>query len=351
MKKITLIIAVVFTLLIQMANSQNLIAVQNGGTTTFYTDINAAITGALAGDTIYLPGGSFTILNSISKPIHIVGVGHDPDSTNATNYTYLNGSSYPAGSLQLTSGASGGSISGVLIPSTFLLGDGNGCATNYKIYRCKIKQMASMQSNTWQCSPSNISIIECIIDYIGFPSASNLLIYNNILISLSGIGSNNVVRNNVFLSASTPLSTSYYFIVSSYFENNIFIGSPFIYYYSNTFNNNVFNNNIFVENVTFPYQGTSNIGINNIINQSPNSIFVNQTGNSFSYDLDYHLQPNSPGKNAGTDGTDIGIYGGAFPWKEGSLPPNPHLQSKVVSNTTDQSGNLNVNIKVAAQDR
>ena len=38
---------------------QDLIAVQNGGTPSFYEDLQLAITIAQAGDTLYLPGGSF----------------------------------------------------------------------------------------------------------------------------------------------------------------------------------------------------------------------------------------------------------------------------------------------------
>jgi len=65
---------------------------------------------------------------------------------------------------------------------------------------------------------------------------------------------------------------------------------------------------------------------------------------------DYHLKADSPGKNAGKDGTDIGIYGGSYPWKEGSLPFNPHYQKIQVAPKTDNQGNLNVNIMVKAQD-
>jgi len=106
-----------------------------------------------------------------------------------------------------------------------------------------------------------------------------------------------------------------------------------------------------VQNVTFPYQSTGSIGINNIVNQTQSTIFVNQSGNSFSYDDDYHLQSTCPGKNAGRDGTDIGIYGGASPWKEGSIPFNPHIQTLNISPVTNSSGNLNVNIQVEAQPR
>ena len=67
--------------------------------------------------------------------------------------------------------------------------------------------------------------------------------------------------------------------------------------------------------------------------------------------MNFHLRPGCLGKNAGTDGTDLGIYGGSFPWKNGSLPPNPHIQTKNISSATDPIGNLNVNIKVKAQER
>lgn len=284
------------------------------------------------------------------KRIHIVGVGYNPNTTNSTNYTYLNGNNYPNSSIYLSPGASGGSLIGVLIPVSLYVGNPDGCVTNYKIWRCKISTVASQIDYNWGCSPSNLTIIECIISSIVFPSASNLCIYNNILDGISGIGSGNIVRNNIFLAASYPLN-AYSAIYSSNFENNIFLGSPFVIYYSNTFYNNVFNNNIFVENVTFPYPGTTNIGFNNIVNQSQGSIFVNQNGNTFGYDQDYHLQSSCPGKHAGHDGTDIGIYGGLFPWKDGSIPFNPHFDTITITPTTDQSGNLPVNIKVSAQDR
>ena len=78
----------------------------------------------------------------------------------------------------------------------------------------------------------------------------------------------------------------------------------------------------------------------------PTSLDVNSI---YTYNL--HLRPNSPLHNAGTDGTDIGIYGGLFPWKEGSVPFNPHIQTKTIGNITDGNGNLQINIKVKAQDQ
>lgn len=324
--------------------AQNLIAVQSGGEPEFYTNINTAIDSASAGDTIYLPGGIFTINNSIVKPIHIIGVGHNPDSTNATYYTYLTGTSYPSGSINLSIEASGGSLTGVYIPGQLFLGNPNGCVNDYSIWRCNIGSLESSVPYSWGCAPSNVSIYECITG-IYLPGGSDFIICNSI-ISLC-IGNNNTIKNNIIFGALNAQSAS---LNNSIFENNIFLGVPFVCYYSNTFYNNLFNNNLFVEDLTFPFQGTNNLGIYNIVNQPLASIFINYAGNGFNYDDSYHLQPSCPGINAGSDGTDIGIYGGMFPWKEGSLPPNPHIQYKQIQQSTDQNGNLNVNIKVAAQD-
>lgn len=87
-----------------------------------------------------------------------------------------------------------------------------------------------------------------------------------------------------------------------------------------------------------------------IFEQNKESIFIDPQDFVYNFKNDFHLQANSSGKNAGSDGTDIGIYGGRFPWKDGGLPITPHIESKFVNGTTDTNGNLNVKIKVAAQD-
>jgi hypothetical protein len=51
----------------------------------------------------------------------------------------------------------------------------------------------------------------------------------------------------------------------------------------------------------------------------------------------------------GTDGTQVGIYGGALGYKPGAVPSNPHFSSATVAPTTNKDGKLNVNVKVIAQ--
>jgi len=333
-------------------NAQNLIAVHNNNSPSFYSSLDSAMNHANNGDTIYLPGGSFTFNGPISKQLHIVGVGYNPSTTNATNYTYLCVNAYQ-NSIHLLPGASDGSISGVVIPGTLFLGSYTGCVTSYFISRCKIESIYSREEYAWACNPANVTITECIISSIGFQGGENIRLFNNILGSIGGLGNNSVIKNNIFLSNTYSIAfASYGSITNSRFENNIFLSTELVYsFYSNLFSNNTFNNNLFTQNISFPYQNTTSIGINNIIDQSQSSIFINQSGSNFSFSNDYHLKSTCPGKNAGRDGTDIGIYGGAYPWKDGSIPFNPHFRSILVNSSTEPNGNLNVNIQVEAQNR
>ena len=75
---------------------------------------------------------------------------------------------------------------------------------------------------------------------------------------------------------------------------------------------------------------------------------VNQSGGSFSYTHDYHLV--SPTTYLGTDSTQVGIYGGIFPYKTAAVPLNPHISSQSIPMATDVNGMLNININVNAQD-
>src|SRR5690606_38454734 len=67
------------------------------------------------------------------------------------------------------------------------------------------------------------------------------------------------------------------------------------------------------------------------------------------YTQDFHLKTDSPGKNAGSDGTDVGIYGTNEPTKEGWVPSNPHISFKNISSQIDANGNLKATFKVKAQ--
>jgi len=289
------------------------------------------------------------VSKEITKQLHLIGAGHHPDSSLATNPTYIN--SY----IELREGSDGSSFTGICFPGTsagISFGNGTFCAKNIAVRRCYIYSLRFSVSYSWSCgSIDNVLIENIFLSNLYAIGGHHNQISNNILFMLDGFGNYNNIRNNIFLSTSGNVIAQGPDISNSWFENNIFLASTNVFsYHSTTFKNNVFNNNLFVQNISFPVN-SSTIGSNNIVNQPQSSIFVNQSGNAFNYAHDYHLQPTCPGKNAGRDGTDIGIYGGVSPWKDGSIPFNPHFQSITVAPTTDSTGNLNVNIKVEAQHR
>lgn len=343
------------SLLMQGIKAQNLIAVQNGGTPTFYTKLDSAIFHAIDGDTIFIPGGNFALNTNISKRLHVIGVGHNPDSTLVTNPTNI----FVTTSLNLITGAAGGSLIGIKLNGNLSFGTSSADAnvSNYTVGRCYIGNVTSKSSLT-----TNNLFYENIITNgggtyysINMTNAESNYFYNNIItggyggygqFAVYSIGAGSIFKNNIFIG-------DYYCLMGvtySLFENNIFLAQLFNPSYGS--NNNIFNNNLFVTSSSYYFWSNwNNTGINNIFEQPQPSIWVNQSGNTFSYTQDYHLQSNCPGKNAGRDGTDIGIYGGVFPWKAGSVPFNPHFQTFHIGPTTDSTGNLNVNIKVAAQDR
>jgi hypothetical protein len=343
MKPVFLVIATLFSVAV---SAQALIAVQNGSTATFYNNLDSAIIHAQNDDTLYLPGGIFPLSTStkINKRLHIIGVGHNPDSTIATSKTIINGDIY------LLSNASGGSICGISLepmpPNTsgsIYFGDvdwvtsiiTSAVISDFLIERCFLKYCFFIAAFEIPARYSNNTIRENTINLdlrpTGYPSEiQSNLITNNIIGSITGMGINNNILNNIVFDRISG--------DGCIINNNIFLGGSFTF---SGVTNSLINNNLWVTDTPIP---ATNYGTNNLINVSP--MFVNQSGSTFSYSNDYHLQATSPGKNAGIDGTDIGNYGGAFPWEEGSVPSNPHIYFKQIAPQTNSNGQLQIQIKV-----
>lgn len=343
-----------FTFLAISSFAQSLIALESGGNTTFYSNLEDAITASVSGDIVYLPGGSFTPagnLLSIDKDIDIFGVGHYPDSTLATGQTIINGT------IRVKTGADGGSLQGLYITGDVYFGsDGSNNAVNgYNISRNYIGGLLCLTYNSTNTpSPSqNINISEnVLIGYVHLADATNLNLSKNVFQSyVKRTLSQVVFSNNVFLihaSGGCSSTPTFHDINGAIFNNNIITNIGCSGIATGTFSGNSFNHNVFSANIIFPYSG--NPGTGNLINQSLATIFVNQPGGTFDYTYDLHLVSPSAGEDAGTDGTDIGLYGTSFPYKDGAVPSNPHILTKVIAPQTNSQGELNINITVGAQE-
>lgn len=342
MKKLSLLLLV---LLGSTAFCQTIFVRQNVTTNT-YNSISDVFSTAVNGDTIYLPGGSFSIGNLvIDKQLHIYGAGQHPDSTTATYATNLSGNiSF------VTTNASNSLITGLAIDGFINIGTTslNSDVNNFTVRRCQIGSINLSPSST---SLATNVLIEgnSILGNITGSNAQFVFIQNNLITgAVVNFNGNLLVRNNTFLGGTGCPSYFVVTVVSGTFENNIFMNN------GSCANNTIyagvtsciFNNNVFNANYSFPLG--SNIGAGNYVSIPLTGFFVNETDYTFSYTNDYHLS--SPSTFLGADGSQCGMYGGFAPYKPGAVPSNPHISSKTVAPQTNSSGELNIQVTVGAQD-
>jgi hypothetical protein len=325
--------------------SQKQVALNHNGVSKFYSRIDSAVINAQNGDTIYIPGGNFNIGELIiNKEVTIFGAGIHPDTANATGISYLSGNLY------FVDGSDSSQIQGLSITGNITFGTdaSNQAVENVTISRCKMNTINIGFSPT--LNAKNLLVSECLISGdINGNSAQNVWVTNSIITGLIAYFNQNAVfSNNVFLRQGDCWSSVYVIRNSNEvtFSNNVFLDESGCLFGCTA---SLFQNNLFVINTTFPVG--DNTGSGNLVNQPRSGILVNQTGNSFSFANDYHLQPTCAGVNAGTDGHDIGIFGGSYPFKIGSNPLNPHIRAKSIGTSTNTNGKLNININVVSQDQ
>ena len=351
MKKIftTCILLAFFSCFMSGAFAQNVIAVEHSGVSSFYQNLDTAMAHAVSGDMVYLPATSYNFTNFIiNKGVHFVGAGSNLDSSSATGITVFNGTVF------ITSGADNGSIEGIYFNGNIHFGMSSSDQTinMYSINRCVMNALHLSYNGSTGTASTNINIIENIIKgYILCGYAQNIVISKNIVESYVGyISGSALIENNVFLYPACP---AYMFttVSAATIRNNIFFASPCTNYETYQFfgggtSGNMLSHNMFTKPFTIQ---AGNPLDDNIFNVG-DTLFINQSGNIYDIHHNYHLRSTCLGKNAGTDGTDIGLYGTASPKKDGEIPYNPHIQAKAIPSSTNAQGNLNINIKVKAQD-
>lgn len=303
-----------------------------------FTNLQTAIDAAGFYDTVMV-AGSATSYGSISfgKPLVLIGAGyHNPFGNNTTvdNITLLR--------QNISVSANGSKIMGFIISSyvtlngTFTGGvDSTRTINNIAMERCQfnIFRFGSNAINTFK----NDTIRNCLITgYIQLYSYNhkfqNIHLHNNLFSSASASGSiylagasssiisdltSCYLRNNLFLN---HITNCFSFIKNLVIENNIFYGAePF----GGT--TCVLNKNLTYMCINNSIPGTGNSGAGNLVNIDPQFINFPVAGGAYSYSYNVKLKPSSAGRNAGSDGTDIGIYGGLKPYEVGANPCFPQM--------------------------
>jgi len=333
MKKL-LFLAVVSALLCNSLTAQHLHRVNNN--TDFnadFTTLQAAVTAASIGDTIYVEGSATEYAGAtINKPLTIVGPGFflsENPKTQANKVEALFNSE-----IIFASGSEGSTIMG-----------------------CKIQN-----GYTLLISVSDITVLRNYLYMVAFNNNSNnIMLAQNYVVqqiqASNGQITNTIISNNIIHGQITTGSTSGSLIVS----NNVFANTGW----------------------TFPIDVYNAIIQNNILAGLYNSINEN-TGNTISYNLlatdgtdsngnqynidmalvfadfdgalemstdgKWELKAASPAIGAGNGGADCGAFDGPTPYVLSGIPNLPHIyEADVPASATSESG-LQVTIKVMSGD-
>jgi len=356
MKKLVFISIFVFFVCSTFA--QQKINVQNGTKAEFYDGLEEAIEKAVSGDTIYLPGQIVQVQNDviIDKKLAIIGAGWELDSIGGLQATEIKKGNEFA-TINFRNGSDGSLLTGCAV-RIIQFGHKDESSVeqqnikNVAIWRNRITGYIALGISSTNNQVKQIIISENAImgsyDYtyvmtylyhhylsIYACDASDCIINNNLIYASVGFLQKSRICNNVIYNYFTNLQEC---IVENNFSNNNY-GAV------DNCSNSSFNNNAFRSDFTFPIG--SNNGNNNLMSQATNSTFQN----NLDWPKNLKIRDDSPCKNAGTDGTDIGIFGGPAPYKAGAVPFNPHINKALISSQTDRDGKLQINITVSAQDR
>jgi hypothetical protein len=315
-----------------------------------YTDLAAAHNAATTGDTLLIAGSTTTYSNvTFSKPLYIVGPGWNGPVLSAK-----------LSSPTFTSSSASTVLQGLSFPDYLTIN-----AANVTLKESYIQYI------TYNASASNLLVRNCTgffqVDGIG--SASGVIFSNNFFVnknfSYSGGLPEVYLRGN-----NSPMA------FSTLFTNNLFYNIAFANAYNIAFSNNLihqveatnaafgaanfcgscsFTKNL-VYCATCPLSGvtgspvlTGNYqGVGNPFVAAPQTAADYQTNNANFNTFNFNLVAASAGVNGGTDGTNVGPQGGAYPFapnsQNGGLSTTvPVISSFVIQNPViQQGGTLNI---------
>lgn len=336
-------------LLLSYSYGQKRVALQSNGSTTIYSGSQPyvdAYNDAISGDTIYLPGGQLNSPTIINKSITVFGAGHHPNNTPIIEKTIVS-------AFQLQAGADSCHFQGLNIDGTITI------FANIEKIKLKRNRMTGLSITGATGGFCDDALVEenVITGSVNLLRARNIIFRNNIVKAytwnlLINVQNNAWITNNIIIGRGY-MTTSYQsrFMMSDFqdclIENNIFynVDNSNNYTFSmSSINNVTFNNNVFSYD---PTVDLTNDWHNNYTGIDIVTMFDNYLGSTFDYDENYNLV--TPALYQGTNGNEVGIYGGYFPAKQNTIPENPHFLLKNIATETNASGELQVEITVEAQ--
>ena len=305
-----------------------------GSITTFYgaPALKQALEAAVDGDIITLSPGTFQAAD-ISKSITLRGAGYELNTETHTEPTIIEGNF-------TISGTNGLTIEGIFHNSSMYY-NSSSKTTNAKFIKCRFYDID-------YSSYGNGGLVDA--QFINCKITNSIRLYTNCNASLI-----NCILKNPYM----PSGGNSYFN----FQNCVFFGLLDSYnwdIYRSSFYNCIINVNKRKDNsLDSTNSGYNNLCINtdgyqnffkDIITNTNNSyetdftkVFKDYTG-EYSDDLTFELTDEAKQKYVGSDGKELGIYGGVMPFD--ATPSNPQITKLNVASKSTANGKLSVDITV-----
>lgn len=293
-----------------------------------YNNFNDAQNASIDGDTIYVHGSTIDYGSiNIDRALVVIGTGHHPDKQNPLVSSFN----------QITISSHNVQLIGLRMNHVFTFSYINGA-----IKKCRIMGSSNYESlglayaDNWLIEGNIIespSFYSCIS--FGGTASPNTIVQNNIFLStyekIGGVNNNSSQRtyfiNNVFLGQFISMNT-FFDVRYSTLDNNIFYSSmP----NGTNFSNCLMNNNISYagSDNTFYQPGSNNIIVDPLFNYYPGFQSM------YDYNWDLGIDVTSPGHNYGTDGTDLGVFGGlGFIFTETGEPSIAEITAFTITSPT-----------------
>jgi len=358
MKKNLLLLAIAFIGTIQLSAQVRTVSNSTNSPGQYYT-LQEAINAANSGDTLYVHGSAASYGSvTVNKRLTIIGAGFNPQSQFGLSTIIGNitlDTVHPTHS-SLGSIFIGLQISSILKKTTDFVQIDNItfdrcrftanavtsiCGNSYVFRNCIFSWSA--QNGYVDCGNySNLLFTNCIFNFATSTAHQGVSVLQN------SNKSSVVINNNIF--TGFHAGNSFSSVSNAQITNNIFFGKSPLGASSSSFLNNLTWGN----NPDLPYGNNS--GQDNIIFQDPMFVSVPVSTFSFSFSHDFDLQAGSPAKNAGTDGTDLGVFGGTYPMLRNNNQISgesrlPQIYFMSISNSViDQNTPINVTVKARKMD-
>jgi hypothetical protein len=342
MKKLITLSFLLFVLL--GALSATIIRVNNNpNLDADYTDLQAAIDAAVAGDTIYLEQSAISYGDAvINKRLIVIGGGYLLDENTQIK---PDARSTSIGDLDIGSSSSPDDnlANGTVLIGISFAGSTVKVFDQSSIIRClfsgtngddlDFESLSSSGSLVSQCifsgifgggpkitfsnafggeDPTNNTISNCIFYGSGFSASNGNVIENNTFIYISGGGSN----SSVFATSNSTV------------KNNLIIQGN--------------------ADLVLSTNSTGNSMINNVIVTTDDTETDYVLGEG-STDGQWQLSEGSLAAGAGENGVDVGAYGGLSPYVLSGVPPIPRISSISIPTTGSSSTGLQVQVTIKSQ--